>query len=163
MSRTNVIARALSELAAPLCARQGVELVDVRLATENGEHVVRIVIDRERTDGLPGSGVFLEDCQNLSRELSAKLDEGADVIPGAYRLEVSSPGVERPLVRLADFDRFVGREAKIKVFEPIDGRRTFDGILLGTDGANVRIDCAGTTVVVPHDGIAKAHLVHRFK
>lgn len=163
MSRNDVIAHALSELATPICARHGVELVDVRLVTEHGEHVARIVIDRERSDGLPGSAVSLEDCQGVSRDLSARLDEDPELVPGAYRLEVSSPGVERPLVRLADFDRFAGREAKIKTFKPIDGRRTFDGRLLGTDGANVRIDCAGTTVVVPHDEIAKAHLVHRFK
>lgn len=163
MSRTDVIAHTLTELAAPICARHGVELVDVRLVTEHGEHVARIVIDRERADGLPGSAVSLEDCQGVSRDLSAKIDEDPEVVPGAFRLEVSSPGLERPLVRLADYDRFVGREAKIKVFKPINGQRTFDGVLLGTDGADVRIDCAGTTVVVPHGEITKAHLVHRFK
>ncbi len=162
MSRTDVIARTLSDLAAPICAKQGVELVEVRLVTERGEHVARVVIDRERTDGLPGSAICLDDCQNVNRELSARVDELPDLFPGAFRLEVSSPGVERPLVRLADFDRFVGREAKIKTYQQLDGRKVFDGLLLGTDGANVRIDCAGTTLVVPHDAIAKAHLVHRF-
>lgn len=163
MSRTHVIAKALSELATPICNEQGVELVDVRMVTENGEHIARIVIDRERTDGLPGSGVSLEDCQAVSRDLSRLLDEDPELVPGAFRLEVGSPGVERPLVRPGDFDRFAGRDAKIKLFSPLEGRKTFEGRLLGTDGANVRIDCAGSTIVVPLDGIAKANLVHRFQ
>jgi len=163
MSKIDVIAHALSDLAEPICARIGVELVEVRLLTEHGEKLARIVIDRERSDGLPGSSVTLDDCQELSRSLGVILDEQPDLVPGAFRLEVSSPGLERPLVKQADFERFAGREAKIKTYEPIEKQRTFEGKLLGVEAAHVRIECSGRVRLVPLEGIAKANLVHRFK
>ena len=132
------------------------------LAARWGEKVARITIDRERSDGLPGSSVSLDDCQSVSRALGAVLDEQPELVPGAFRLEVSSPGLERPLVKSADFERFAGREAKIKTFEPIEKQRTFQGELLGVDDGVVRIESQGRVVLVPLAGIAKANLVHRF-
>lgn len=162
MSKTDVISRTLSDLSEPICARIGVELVEVRLVTEHGEKIARIIIDRERTDGLPGSSVTLDDCQSLSRSLGTVLDEQPDLVPGQFRLEVSSPGLERPLVKAADFVRFAGREVKIKTYEPIEKQRTFEGKLLGIDGDHVQIECSGRVKLVPLEGIAKANLVHRF-
>ena len=138
------------------------ELVAVRLVTELGEKIARIVIDRERADGLPGSPVTPDDCQSLSRGLGTILHEQPGLVPGTFRLEVSSPGLERPLVKPADFERFAGREAKVKTYEPIEKQRTFQGKLLGLEGSSVRIESSGRVVLVPLDGIAKANLVHRF-
>lgn len=163
MSRNATLIATFTALAEPACTRLGLEFVDVRLSIEGGERVARIVIDRERADGLPGSSVSLEDCQGVSRDISIGLDEDPEQEAGTYRLEVSSPGLERPLVRLGDYDRFSGREVRIKTFQPIDARRIFEGQLLGTDGSNVRVECSGQISLLPIDGIAKAHLVHRFK
>lgn len=162
MSRQAAILATFRTLAEAAVKALDVELVDVRLATEGGERIARIVLDRERTDGLPGSGITLDDCHHVSRSIGTALDEDPEQEAASYRVEVSSPGLERPLVRLADFDRFCGRVARIKTFQPIDARRNFEGLLLGTEGQNVRIDCGGTIAVVPLDGIAKAHLVHKF-
>ena len=162
MSRQAAVLSTFRTLAEAAVQALGVELVDVRLATEGGERVVRIILDRERSDGLPGSAISLDDCQYVSRSIGHVLDEDPEQEAASYRVEVSSPGLERPLVRLADFDRFCGRVARIKTFQPIDARRNFEGLLLGTEGNNVRIDCGGAIAVVPLDGIAKAHLVHRF-
>lgn len=162
MSKTETIVRTLTELAEPACARVGVELVVIRLATENGEKVARIIIDRERTDGLPGSAISLEDCQSVSRDIGHVLDEQPDLVPGAFRLEVSSPGLERPLVKVEDYERFAGREVRIKTFEPIEKQRSFEGKLLGITDGSVRIESQGRVVLVPLSGVAKAHLVHRF-
>src|SRR5689334_12618316 len=98
----------LEALAAPVCAAHGVELVDIRFNREPGGAVLRVFIDRERPEGTAG-GVSLEDCQGVSRDLSTALDVDEDLIAGAYRLEVSSPGVERPLVKARDFERYAGR------------------------------------------------------
>ncbi|MCZ7683099.1 MAG: ribosome maturation factor RimP [Sandaracinaceae bacterium] len=120
----------------PVCRAHGVELVQVALVTEHGQAVLRIVIDRPGSERGPGAGVSLADCQAVSRDLGPALDVH-DVVPGAYRLEVSSPGLDRPLVKLRDFERFAGREVKVQTRAPIpDGRggerRNFRGQLLGS-------------------------------
>lgn len=156
----------LEKLAEPVCAAHGVELVQLRVMTQRGEGVVRLIIDRERSakhpEGPDGSGVSLDDCTAVSRDLSTALDVHEELFPGSYRLEVSSPGLERPLVKLADYERFEGREAKVKCKAPIDGRRKFQGKLLGVDGETVKIDQDGTTVTIPFEEIDRANLVYRF-
>ncbi len=152
----------LEEIVSPLCARRGLELVQVTLGAARGGGVLRILIDRPRHDAKPGSGVDIDDCQGVSRDLSAILDEDPDLIPGSYRLEVSSPGLERPLVKEADYVRFEGREAALKTREPVEGRRSFQGVLAGFDSGNVRLRVGGGTVAIPLEAISKAHLVHRF-
>lgn len=157
----NPIKETLEAFAAPVCATHGVELVDINYVREPGGGVVRVFIDRERPGG-EGSAVSVEDCKLVSRELGAAL-ELADAIKGAYHLEVSSPGLDRPLVKLRDFERFVGREAKVQTQRPIVGdRRKFQGLLLGCAEGNVRIDQDGTEVTIPFGEIAKANLVYRF-
>lgn len=152
----------------PVCRAHGVELVQVALVTEHGQAVLRIVIDRPGSERGPGAGVSLADCQGVSRDLGPALDVHDDLVPGAYRLEVSSPGLDRPLVKLRDFERFAGREVKVQTRAPIpDGRggerRNFRGQLLGVDGGKVRIEVDGGELQLPHTEITRANVVHKFE
>ena len=106
--------------------------------------------DRQRT-------MTVEDCAEISHAVSAVLDV-ADPVPGAYRLEVSSPGVDRPLVRPADYARFTGQPARLELSEPIEGRRRFQGVLAGLDGEEVLIDVDGNRQRFPLTRIGKARL-----
>jgi ribosome maturation factor RimP len=108
-------------------------------------------MDRSRAMGV-------EDCAEISRAVSAVLDV-ADPIPGAYRLEVSSPGLDRPLVKAADYERFKGLEARLETVEPIDGRRRFQGRLGGLEGEEVVIATPYAALRLPLAGIKKAKLV----
>jgi ribosome maturation factor RimP len=107
-------------------------------------------VDRQRT-------MTVEDCAEISHAVSAVLDV-ADPVPGAYRLEVSSPGIDRPLVRPADYARFAGRPARLELSEPIGGRRRFHGVLAGLDGEEVLIDVEGARHRLPLARIGKARL-----
>jgi ribosome maturation factor RimP len=140
----------------------------VALVTEHGQAVLRVVIDRPGSERGPGLGVSLADCQAVSRDLGSALDEHEDVVPGKYRLEVSSPGLDRPLVKLRDFERFAGREIRVQSRAPLpDGkggeRRNFTGQLLGIDGERVRIEVDGSELQLPHAEIAKANVVYKFE
>src|SRR5690242_14302836 len=108
----------------------------------------------ERADGT----MNVEDCAQLSRALSAFL-EREDPIEGEFELEVSSPGIDRPLTRLTDFARWAGHEAKLELFAPVDGRKRFRGKLLGLDGQDVTIESQGQRYAIPFKGIAEAKLV----
>ena len=110
------------QLAEPLAAEDGLELVDVELLVQGGRRTVRVLLDR------PG-GIKVSDCARFSRRLSDCLDMN-QTIAGHYYLEVSSPGLERPLKTLAAVERFVGQRAALTTTEPHDGRRNFEGELL---------------------------------
>lgn len=157
----------IEPLIEPICRAHGVELVLVALVTEHGQAVLRVVIDRPGSERGPGMGVTLADCQAVSRDLGTALDVH-DVVPGKYRLEVSSPGLDRPLVKLRDFERFAGKEIKLQTRAPLrDGRggerRNFSGLLLGIDGEQVRIEVDGSELQLPHAEIAKANVVYKFE
>jgi ribosome maturation factor RimP len=156
--------KALSMLVEPVCAAHGVELVLLKVTARGREGLVQLIIDRPRGEGedVDGSGVTIDDCQAVSRDVGTALDVHEDLIPGHYRLEVSSPGLERPLVKLDDFERFRGREAKLRVKTPIDGRRKFQGRLLGVDGDVVTLEQDGRPVQLPFGDIDRANLVYRF-
>jgi ribosome maturation factor RimP len=126
--------------------------------------VIRVIIDRDVPGLEIGSGVSLEDCTAVSRDLSTALDVHDDFLPsgGAYRLEVSSPGLERPLVKLADFERFSGREVKLRTQSPIERRRRFRGTLLRVVDQSIELDQDGKVLLIPHAEIAEANLVYRF-
>lgn len=110
----------------------------------------------ERADGSP---VVVEDCAAISRAVSALLD-AEDPLPGAYDLEVSSTGIDRPLVRLEDFERFKGFEAQVTVEPAVEGRKRFKGRVLGTDGGQVTMGLEdGGTAALPFGSIADAKLV----
>lgn len=156
----------IESLAEPVCAAHGVELVEVRQIRNKSGWTLQVTIDRERADGKPGSGVTLKDCTAVSRDLSTALDVHEDLIPGAYHLEVGSPGPERPLVKLDDFIRFSGNEIRVRTRDPLPfgeaTRRNFQGPLLGVSGADIRLDLEGTEFLIPHQAIERAHLVPRF-
>lgn len=142
---------AVSRLAEPLCTSEGMELVHLEYRREAGGRVLRLYIDK------PG-GVKLDDCVSISRELSDILDARADT-DAPYRLEVSSPGVERPLGKLDDFQRFSGKKTKIRTSKAIEGRKNFTGILKGVVERTVQIDIDGDIVAIAHDNISRARLV----
>jgi ribosome maturation factor RimP len=147
----------VAALAEPVLADLGYRLVRVRVSGAAG---CTVQIMAERPDG----SMAIEDCEAASRALSPVFD-AADPVEGAYRLEISSPGIDRPLVRRSDFDRYAGHVAHIETLAPVDGRRRFRGDLLGTDGESVRLrrtDSAAADnpeVVLAIDDIAEARLV----
>jgi ribosome maturation factor RimP len=127
----------------------------VRVQTSGGRRPTLQIMAERRDD----AAMTVDDCADISRSVSAILDV-ADPIPGAYSLEISSPGIDRPLVRREDFDRFAGYEARVELAQPMDGRRRFKGRLLGRDGDEVRMTVEdGGEVALPFPAIAKAKLV----
>jgi ribosome maturation factor RimP len=137
----------------------GYELVELERAGAKARPILRLRIDR------PGSeqGVSLEDCARVSRELESFLDQKED-IGERYVLEVSSPGVERPLVKRRDYERFAGREVAIKTGAAVsDLGKRIEGVLRGINERDVvELDVKGRTVEVARDNIRKAHLVYRW-
>ena len=136
---------------APLHA-EGFEIVRVIFS---GERRPKLQIMVERQDG---QAVSVDDCAHVSRLVSAVLDV-EDPVSGSYVLEVSSPGIDRPLTRLKDFDRFAGFEARVELRAPVDGRRRFRGRLLGVDRETVRLATEREEIEVSFDDIQKAKLV----
>jgi ribosome maturation factor RimP len=152
----------LRRVAEPVCAAHGVSLVDARFGSENG-FVLKVLIERPDADLKRGAGVSLDDCQSVSRDLSTALDVAEGLTPeGAYRLEVGSPGLDRPLFSLSDFVRFAGEKVRVQTHHPVSGRRRFSGTLLGAAGNEISLDQDGQVLTIPHSEIAKANLVYRF-
>jgi ribosome maturation factor RimP len=141
----------LEPIIAPVVEAAGYRLVRLRLM--GGKHKTLQVM-AEREDG----SMNVEDCATLSHALSEFL-EREDPIEGDYELEVSSPGIDRPLTRLADFARWSGHEAKIELVAPQDGRKRLRAMLLGLDGNDVVVDAAGERLKFPFRAIAEAKLV----
>ncbi len=142
------------KLLEPILVRDGYEIVEVEWAREAGGWVLRLYIDRS-------GGVTIDDCQAVSRTVDPVL-EVEDLVEGAYHLEVSSPGLDRPLRRPADFARFAGQRVKVRTHLPVETgsgpRRNWSGILRGFSDGMVEIDVDGRLHRIPHDQIAKAHL-----
>jgi len=134
----------------PILESQEFELVDLEYQRESQGWVLRIYLDRQ-------GGVSLDDCAGISHEVGAVL-EVKDLIPSAYILEVSSPGLTRPLKKPEDFNRFRNQMVKIKLYEPLDGRRNFKGTLLGLEGDRVRVEAEQQVYELPLQRIAKANL-----
>jgi ribosome maturation factor RimP len=140
----------------------GFELVELEIAGSKTRPLLRLRIDHKE-GSTPGHGVTVEDCTHVSREVEALLDAKPDV-GERYVLEVSSPGLERPLVKRADYQRFSGQEIAIKTSQAVPelGKR-LEGVLQGiSDGDEVQLDVAGRTIAVPLSNIKKAHLVFRW-
>ena len=156
------IDRRVEELVAPTLAEMGYEIVRVTLG---GKQRPMLQILAERKDRM---GMTVDDCADISRAVSAILDV-EDPIDGTYTLEVSSPGIDRPLTRLDHFERFAGFDAKIETREPIDGRKRFKGRILGTDGDCILIaaeDVSGlpegvevSADAIPIDAVVRAKLL----
>lgn len=156
MKQDDILQR-LFALAEPVCADAGYCLVDVEHKQSPQGWVVRVYIDVP--EGATGK-ISFADCERVSHELSAILDV-EDVISHAYHLEVSSPGLDRPLRKSSDFQRFIGHEAKISLRTGVDGRRNYRGYLTGVsdDGSLVTIAVDGTDMTLPLADLSSARLV----
>lgn len=143
----------IEALVAPALAAMGYNVVRIQLS---GQQRKRLQVMIERSDR---RAIVVDDCAEVSRALSAILDV-EDPIPGAYTLEVSSPGIDRPLVRADDFDRFAGFAARVELGRPLDGRRRFTGRIVGVEDGQVRLRLESEEDVgLPVADILRAKLV----
>ncbi len=158
IGQPSIVERA-TQLVEPVLERDGYELVDVEWLREGPSWVLRVYVDR------PG-GPTIDDCQAVSRTIEAILD-AEDLIEPSYHLEVSSPGLDRPLRKPADFERFAGQRAHVKTYGPVEStppgpgaapRKNWTGILRGFRDGAVEIEVDGHLHRIPHAQIAKAHL-----
>jgi len=145
----------VERLIAPSADAMGYALVQVRFIGGRSHPTLQIMA--ERKDGVE---MTVEDCADLSRAVSALLDV-EDPVPSSYQLEVSSPGIDRPLVRLEDYERFAGQEARIETERLIDGRKRFKGKLRGVESGRVRLTLSdtGAEAEIPFADVTKAKLV----
>lgn len=143
-------ANKLTQLIQPLVEGLGYEFVGLEYAGSGSKSVLRIYIDH-------GDGVDLDDCSRVSGEVAALLDV-EDPIAGHYDLEISSPGLDRPLFSPEQCARFVGECAKVTVFAPVDGRRKFKGRILRVEGALLTLEQDGEEIVLNFEDVAKARL-----
>ncbi len=149
VSRINIVTL-VSQWVEEIIQGSDLELVDVEYVKEHSTWVLRVYLDKP-------DGIDLEDCQRVSQALDLKLD-AEDPIPGAYSLEVSSPGLERPLKKASDYQRFKGRLVKIRTYSGLHGRKRFEGILEGLRDENVVLKREGDTIEIPLELVAKANL-----
>lgn len=147
----------LQERLATLIGSMGYELVGCERVPQGRHMTFRIYIDKE-------DGVNVDDCSKVSGQVSAMFDV-EDPIPGDYTLEVSSPGMDRPLFELAHFQKFVGNRVKIRLYSPLNDRRQFKGIMLRVEGEDIhlRIDDTNQEVILPFSSIDKANVVADIK
>jgi ribosome maturation factor RimP len=153
VTETGLSAR-VATLAAPVLEGLGFRLVRVRVSGSAGSCTVQVMAER------PDGSMSIEDCEGASRALSPVLD-AADPVESAYRLEISSPGIDRPLVRRSDFERYAGHVMKVELALPRDRRKRFRGILLGADGdaARLRSEETGEETLLPIEEMSEARLV----
>jgi len=141
----------LTELFEPVVESMGYELVGIEFHSSEHHGVLRLYIDHEK-------GITVDDCAKVSRQISAVIDV-EDPIEMAFDLEVSSPGINRPLFKFSDFDKFSGQNAKIKLGVALNGRKNFSGVLKGIDDEqHVMIDVDNEIFELPYQDIAKASL-----
>ncbi len=139
------------ELAAPILEDLGLELFDLAFKKAGGHQILRVFIDKK-------GGVTLDDCQRASREISALLDV-KDIVPGSYSLEVSSPGINRPIRNEQEFQQYQGNKIKVRLFTTISDQKTFIGINRGVERDTLRLEISpGREVRIPVHEVAKANL-----
>ncbi|MBW1918985.1 MAG: ribosome maturation factor RimP [Deltaproteobacteria bacterium] len=143
---TNLVENILEEL--------GYELVDVEYLTSHGRWVLRLYIDKE-------GGVTVDDCATVSAEIGDLIDV-KDIIPHHYVLEVSSPGLNRPLRKSKDFVRVLGKKIKVKMVSPVEGRRNFVGHLRSFENGILRVETENRVVALRLDDVEKANLIYEF-
>ena len=154
--REKEVAATIETLIEPVLTRLGYELVLLHYQRDRGGHVLRLYIDK-----IDGSGVQLDDCSEVSREVGTLL-EVEDPVSDRYHLEVSSPGLNRPLVKEKDFVKYAGQRVKVQTHGPIDGRKVFAGTLLGFEGGHVALEVDKNTYRVPFEAIARANIEYQF-
>ncbi|MBL7003086.1 MAG: ribosome maturation factor RimP [Gammaproteobacteria bacterium] len=139
---------------APVVESMGFELVGVDFSSSEHHGHLRVYIDHP-------DGITLENCTDVSRQLSALLDV-EDPIQVAFDLEVSSPGLNRPLFKISDFEKYIGHMVKTKLAIPLNNRRNFKGTIIAVEGDSIELDIDHERFKLPFNSIAKANLVHQF-
>jgi ribosome maturation factor RimP len=152
MMRNNLVH--LWELFEPVVTGMGYDLIEIEHFPNPKHGVLRLYIDKE-------GGVTIDDCSDVSQQISALIDV-EDPVKGQFNLEISSPGMDRPLRRLKDFKRFTGSKVKLKTNVPFDGQRNFTGQLLGADEDYVVIETDTEEVSIPMSAVDKARIVPQF-
>ncbi len=153
MGRKEDILEKIRAIAGPVAAAEGLELVEVELGGAGGHTTLRLYVDK------PG-GVSLDDCSSISRAVSTALDV-EDPLDGAYDLEVSSPGLDRPLRTAEHFQKYAGQRVRVKTYGPLadcENRKTFVGTLKGFESGKVVVEVDGKVFQVPHQQISKANI-----
>ncbi len=149
------ITEQIAELVEPVLYESGYELVDVEYLSERGNWVLRLYVDKE-------GGITIEDCASLSREIGPLIDV-KDLIRHKYVLEVSSPGLNRPLKKEADFVRVMGKKIKVKMTAPVNGRRNFSGYLKDIREHRLYMEVEGGLIALSMQEIDKASLIYEFQ
>jgi len=153
-TETGVRSVKLTNLLRPLVEDLGYDFVGLEHGSNPKNPVLVVYIDHE-------GGIAVEDCERASREIAALLDV-EDPIPGHYNLEVSSPGLDRPLFTLEQFEQFAGEVARVSLYAPQEGRRKFKGRILGTEGDQVKLALDESEVLLELGNVAKARLVPNY-
>ncbi len=148
------IAWRIKELISPYLNENGIELVDMTYRRESTGMTVRLLVDTPK-------GIRTDECEAVNNALSELLDK-EDFINERYVIEVSSPGLDRPIRTDRDFKRSIGKELEVATFGPIDGRKTHSGILVGINDGEVVLEANGLSAVIPRDKIAMARLKIEF-
>ncbi len=154
MPKENRVEETIKSLVPPLIEPSGFELLEVEYQKEGNNWILRLFIDHEK-------GIDLDDCQMVSNLVSDELDK-LDPIPHAYLLEVSSPGIDRPLKNARDFQRFQGHQVRIKLFVPKSGKKDYQGELMGIEDGLVVIRSANEKLFFRLEEIAKANIMAEF-
>ncbi len=142
------------ELLLPILEKEGLELWDVEYVKEGQDMYLRAYIDKE-------AGVNIDDCVTVSRALEAELDR-EDFIPEAYILEVSSPGLTRPLKKTVDFERSIGKLIEVKLYQPMEGKKEFEAVLKAADEDRITVETenGGESLTIDRSNLAKARLCY---
>lgn len=144
---------ALEAVIVPVVTGLGCEFVGLEYLSQGKHSILRIYIDR------PGGGVTIDDCSKISRQVGSVLDVEADLVRGAYTLEVSSPGVDRKIFTLEQFLQFVGQKVQITVQVPLEGKRNFKGLLIEVKDQELLLDVNGKVVSIDYANVANANLI----
>jgi ribosome maturation factor RimP len=144
------VASKAGDIVEPVLANLGYELVETEFVQEEGRFVLRLYVDRE-------NGITIDDCEHVSRAVDA-LIEVEGVVPCAYNLEVSSPGLQRPLRKKADFEKYAGKNVRIRTKEKIENRGNYKGVLVGLKGDDVVVKIDDEDYCVPIEQILKARI-----
>jgi ribosome maturation factor RimP len=147
---TEGVVAEVEDLAEPLLESEGFALIDVEYRRERNGRTLLVIIDKEE-------GVTLDDCVNVSSQLGDLLDAKSEVL-GPYNMEVSSPGLDRPLTKLKHFEYFKGRQVLIRTRSPVAGALDLRGVLMGMSNGVVTLEAKGQAVSVPYDDIREARL-----
>lgn len=144
----------LVELLEPVIEGLGYECIGIEYNPHPKHGLLRIYIDSP-------NGIVLDDCSKVSHQISGVLDV-EDPIPGEYQLEISSPGTDRPLFKISQFQQFIGKTVKVQLYAPINQRKKITGIIQGVDGGNIQLAADGQHFTIPFQAIGKARLVPEY-